>query len=135
MEYSLSLNKFTTTPLRIHHRRVGPVRVGCGRKNLIVARAGGGPSHCEFSSSSSPLNTPLEPNSPTGRFLSGVFLNHRHFFNLAVSDELKHLSSDRDAAFDRMLLSSDSDDAILHRYLLPPSVCFVFGVSCLFLPL
>ncbi|KAL5794746.1 hypothetical protein ACOSP7_003340 [Xanthoceras sorbifolium] len=118
MDYSLSLHK---TPQSLpflpfsHGRFVGKKNIiGVGRNcktQLVVARAG--PSHCEFSSS--PLNTPLEPNSPAGRFLSGVLLNHRQFFNLAVSDELKLLSNDRDAAFNRMFLSSASDEAALHR--------------------
>ncbi|KAK2662730.1 hypothetical protein Ddye_001304 [Dipteronia dyeriana] len=106
MEYSLSLHK----PLPFapfSHRR----RYLIGKSQLVVARAG--PSHCDFSSS--PLNTPLEPNSSAGRFLSAVLLNQRHFFNHAVSDELKHLSNDRNAAFDRMFLSSASDEAALHR--------------------
>ncbi|KAJ0111452.1 hypothetical protein Patl1_01523 [Pistacia atlantica] len=63
-------------------------------QSLVVARAG--PSHCEFSSS--PLNTPIELNSAAGKFLSSVLQNQRQFFNVAVSDELKQLADDRDAA-------------------------------------
>ncbi|KAI9177782.1 hypothetical protein LWI28_019220 [Acer negundo] len=106
MEYSLSFHKaLPFSPFSYRRRFL------IGKSQLLVARAG--PSHCDFSSS--PLNTPLEPNSSAGRFLSTVLLNQRHFFNHAVSDELKQLSNDRNAAFDRMFLSSASDEAALHR--------------------
>ncbi|KAJ4833411.1 hypothetical protein Tsubulata_027374 [Turnera subulata] len=78
----------------------------------VLARAGS--SHCEPSSSSS-LNTPLEPRSAAGRFLSTVFQNQRQFFHAAVADELKLLADDRDAAVTRMAVSSASDEAALHR--------------------
>ncbi|KAJ9176626.1 hypothetical protein P3X46_011917 [Hevea brasiliensis] len=78
---------------------------------VFVARAGF--SHCEPSSSS--LNTPLEPCSAAGKFLSSVFQNQRQLFHVAVADELKLLAEDRDGAVSRMFLSSGSDEAFLHR--------------------
>ncbi|CAL1361681.1 unnamed protein product [Linum trigynum] len=87
---------------------------------VVVARAGS--SHCEPSSSSSSsssssgsLNTPLEPRSAAGRFLSGVFQNQKQLFHLAVADELKLLAGERDDAAARLLRSSGSDEAVLHR--------------------
>lgn len=79
---------------------------------IVVARAGS--SQCEPSSSS--LNTPLELRSGAGKFLSGVFQNQRQLFHVAVADELKLLSDDRDGAVSRMFLSSGSDEASLHRF-------------------
>lgn len=79
-----------------------------------MIKASGGASHCEFSS----LNSPLEPRSLVGKFLSGVFQNHRQLFHVAVQEELKLLSDDRQAALSRMLLASNSDQALLHRFLL-----------------
>ncbi|KAJ9169806.1 hypothetical protein P3X46_017957 [Hevea brasiliensis] len=78
---------------------------------VVVAKAGS--SHCEPSSSS--LNTPLEPRTAAGKFLSSVFQNQRELFHVAVADELKLLADDRDGAVSRMFLSSDSDEAFLHR--------------------
>ncbi|KAF7845601.1 UV-B-induced protein [Senna tora] len=68
-------------------------------------------SECEFSS----LNSPLEPKSDVGKVLSGVLQNHRHKFHVAVAEELKLLVDDRDAALARMLLSTPSHEASLHR--------------------
>ncbi|KAK9188118.1 hypothetical protein WN944_019517 [Citrus x changshan-huyou] len=98
-------------------RSLPPSNSNFGRRRLlrsgVVVQARAGPSPCEFSSS--PLNTPLEPNSPAGKFLSRVLQNQRQYFNLAVSDELKLLANDRDAAVARMSLSSGSDEGPLHR--------------------
>ncbi|XVF81245.1 hypothetical protein PTKIN_Ptkin15bG0140200 [Pterospermum kingtungense] len=80
-------------------------------RNVSSAKASAGASHCDFSS----LNTPLEPTSAPGKFLSGVLQNQRQFFHFAAADELKRLAGDRDAAVSRMFLSSDSDEACLHR--------------------
>ncbi|KAK4270179.1 hypothetical protein QN277_023253 [Acacia crassicarpa] len=76
-----------------------------------VVKASAGANHCEFSS----LNSPLEPKSHVGRFLSGVLLNHRQMFHVAVSEELKLLVDDRDAAVARMALTAGSDEDLLHR--------------------
>ncbi|KAI4356337.1 hypothetical protein L6164_000367 [Bauhinia variegata] len=93
------------------HRK--PPKGGCFdiRRRPVKVKASAGASHCEFGS----LNSPLEPRSPVGKFLSGVLQNHRQLFHVAVGEELKLLSDDRDAAMARMLLNSDSDEALLHR--------------------
>ncbi|XP_044493444.1 UV-B-induced protein At3g17800, chloroplastic-like [Mangifera indica] len=121
MDYSSSLHRTTRTlpflPFAVKPKAPHSLLTNnfTGRRSLhrslVVARAG--PSHCEFSSS--PLNTPIELNSAAGKFLSSVLQNQRQFFNVAVSDELKQLADDRDAAVTRMLLSSGSDEASLHR--------------------
>lgn len=74
-------------------------------------KASAGASHCEFSS----LNSPLEPKSHVGKFLSGVLQNHRQMFHVAVAEELKLLVDDRDAAAARMALTTGSDEDLLHR--------------------
>ncbi|WVZ17841.1 hypothetical protein V8G54_010823 [Vigna mungo] len=83
----------------LHHRR----------RPFIRASAGASP--CEFSS----LNSPLEPRSMVGKFLSGVLQNHPQMFHVAVGEELKLLAEDRDAAHARMVLGSVTDEALLHR--------------------
>ena len=77
---------------------------------LVLASAGA--SHCEFGS----LNTPLDPRSSAGKHLSRVLQNYRQLFHVSVEDELKRLAHDRDAALNRMVLASDSDEALLHRF-------------------
>lgn len=62
------------------------------------------------------LNSPLEPRSLVGKFLSGVLQNHRQLFHVAVGEELKLLADDRDAAHARLILASDSDESLLHRF-------------------
>lgn len=88
-------------------------RVGVGfRRALVVAASGrASRSHCEFSG----LNAPLEPTTPSGRFLSSVFQNDREYFPLAVEKQLEQLAYDRDEAVARMTLSLASDEACLHR--------------------
>ncbi|XP_075649516.1 UV-B-induced protein At3g17800, chloroplastic-like [Castanea sativa] len=82
----------------------------------VIASAGASSHHCESSSSSnSSLNSPLEQRSQAGKFLSSVLQNHRQLFHVAVTEELKLLADDRNAAVSRMLLSSHSDEASLHR--------------------
>lgn len=77
----------------------------------MIKASTGASSHCESSS----LNTPLLPRTQVGKFLSGVLQNHRNLFHVAVQEELKLLADDRDAANSRMLLASESDEALLHR--------------------
>ncbi|OIW21706.1 hypothetical protein TanjilG_08326 [Lupinus angustifolius] len=74
-------------------------------------KASVGPSHCEFSS----LNSPLEPRSLLGKFLTGVLQNHPQLFHVVVKEELKLLSDGRDGAVARMMLTQDSDEGMLHR--------------------
>ncbi|XP_044503586.1 UV-B-induced protein At3g17800, chloroplastic-like [Mangifera indica] len=121
MDCSLSLHKIPNTlpflPFVVKSKAPHsfPPNIFTGRRFLrqshVVVTAG--PSHCEFSSS--PLNTPIELNSAAGKFLSSVLQNQRQFFSVAVSDELKQLADDRDAAVNRMFLSIGSDEASLHR--------------------
>ncbi|KAM7270046.1 hypothetical protein ACFE04_029260 [Oxalis oulophora] len=61
------------------------------------------------------LNTPLTPKSVAGKTLTTVLFNKRHHFNDAVDFHLNKLLDDRHQAFHRMLLSSHSDEASLHR--------------------
>ncbi|XP_028765339.1 UV-B-induced protein At3g17800, chloroplastic [Neltuma alba] len=82
-----------------------------GRSRPINVKASAGASPCEFSS----LNSPLEPKSHVGKFLSGVLQNHRQMFHVAVAEELKLLVDDRDAAVARMALTAGSDEDMLHR--------------------
>lgn len=58
---------------------------------------------------------PLKPTSPAGRSLSGVIQNQPHCFYDAVSEELKRVAEERDAAFARFNLSLGSSEASLHR--------------------
>uniref|UniRef100_A0A2P2JMK1 Uncharacterized protein n=2 Tax=Rhizophora mucronata TaxID=61149 RepID=A0A2P2JMK1_RHIMU len=82
---------------------------------VVVAKAGS--SHCDASNSSSrfSLNTPLEPRSVAGKYLSSVFQNQKQFFHAAAADELKLLANERDEAISRMFLSAGSDEASLHK--------------------
>ncbi|CAI9776604.1 unnamed protein product [Fraxinus pennsylvanica] len=66
---------------------------------------------CEFGG----LNTPLEPKTAAGRFLSGVLLNDREYFHAAVKNQLEQLVADRDEAVARAEYSLGSDVASLHR--------------------
>ncbi|XP_023513957.1 UV-B-induced protein At3g17800, chloroplastic-like [Cucurbita pepo subsp. pepo] len=81
------------------------------KPNSLLVLASAGASHCEFGS----LNTPLDPRSSAGKHLSRVLQNYRQLFHVSVEDELKRLAHDRDAALNRMVLASDSDEALLHR--------------------
>ncbi|KAE8676285.1 3-glucanase family protein [Hibiscus syriacus] len=91
--------------------RTGFTSVDFDAQSVSSVKVSAGPSHCDFSS----LNAPLEPRSAPGKLLSGVLQNQRQFFHFAAADELKRLADDRDAAVARMLVSSDSDEAHLHR--------------------
>jgi len=100
----------------------------------LTVRASAGRRHCEFSS----LNAPLEPRSPVGSFLGGVLQNRRQLFHVVAKEELKMLNDDRDSAIARMVISQDSDEALLHRFLTnseyPLLVLFnyVFALICLY---
>lgn len=85
---------------------------GHRRPLFAVARAGAS-SNCEFSS----LNTPLEPKSAPGKYLSGLLLSDdAEEFQDAVCKQLEQLAADRDDAIRRADLSSRSDEASLHRF-------------------
>lgn len=78
------------------------------KRRALIAVAS---ADCEFSS----LNTPLEPKSFAGKFLSGVLQNDLDYFHVAVGKQLEQLAADRDEAVARMNLSLASDEAALHR--------------------
>ncbi|KAJ8899502.1 hypothetical protein K2173_018476 [Erythroxylum novogranatense] len=93
---------------------VKPRKVGSAAPALrVVARAGFSHSHCEPSSGS--LNTPLEPRSEVGKYLSGLFLNQKQFFHEAVTKELELLAAKRDASLVLLSRDSGSDDDTLYR--------------------
>lgn len=71
----------------------------------------GGSSYCEFSS----LNTPIQPGTPAGRFLSSVLLNERKSFHAAVAETLEKVAVELDEAYARRAVSVDSSEACLHR--------------------
>lgn len=66
---------------------------------------------CDFGG----LNAPLEPRTPSGKFLSGVLLDDRDNFQATARKELERLAADRDEAAARLQLSLGSDEACLHR--------------------
>lgn len=78
------------------------------KRRALIAVAS---ADCEFSS----LNTPLEPQSFAGKFLSRVLQNDLDYFHVAVGKQLEQLAADRDEAVARMNLSLASDEASLHR--------------------
>lgn len=83
------------------------------RRPLVAVARAGASSNCEFSS----LNTPLEPKSAPGKYLSGLLLSDdTEEFQDAVCKQLEQLAADRDGAFRRADLSSSSDEACLHRF-------------------
>lgn len=88
------------------------IQLGSFPKGLTV-RASAGRRHCECSS----LHAPLEPRSLVGKFLGGMLQNRRQLFHMVVKEELKMLNDDRDSAIARMVISQDSDEALLHRFL------------------
>ncbi|XVE72702.1 hypothetical protein DITRI_Ditri11bG0060300 [Diplodiscus trichospermus] len=104
-----SPSNFTFTRRRL--LRTGFTSTAFNNRKIPSVKASAGASHCDFSS----LNAPFEPRSAPGKFLSSVLQNQRQFFHFAAADELKQLAADRDAAVARMFLSSDSDEACLHR--------------------
>lgn len=67
--------------------------------------------YCEFSS----LNTPIEPVTPAGRFLSSVLLNERKSFHDAVAETLEKLVAELDEAYERRELTAGLSEACLHR--------------------
>nr|XP_043609910.1 UV-B-induced protein At3g17800, chloroplastic [Erigeron canadensis] len=115
MEYTLSLSSFNTIILSSQPRRLTnktSVSFSVPKRGRLVAVASAAGNHGgEFSS----LNTPIEPVTPAGRFLSGVLLNEKKCFHDAVAETLEKLVKDVDDAFMRRALTSDSPDALLHR--------------------
>ncbi|CAK9140896.1 unnamed protein product [Ilex paraguariensis] len=87
------------------------VRTSNRRALIVEASAEASRSQCDYSG----LNTPLQPKSPAGKFLSSVLLNDRGYFHVAVAEQLEQLVADSHEALTRMNLSLGSDEACLHR--------------------
>lgn len=94
-----------------YNRRRFTVTLPSNRIPVLIASSISS-SHCEFSS----LNTPLEPKSPAGKYLSGVLQNDRKNFHYAVAKQLEQLVSDRDEALARASFSFGTTDACLYRF-------------------
>ncbi|KAA8550573.1 hypothetical protein F0562_002257 [Nyssa sinensis] len=109
----ISISSFSYTFNYSYNRGFGRPISFSGRRNrrALIAVASAKASHCEFSS----LNTPLEPKSLGGKFLSSVLQNDREYFHVAVAKQLAELAYDRYEAIDRMNLMSASSEACLHR--------------------
>ncbi|ONK58177.1 uncharacterized protein A4U43_C09F9130 [Asparagus officinalis] len=60
------------------------------------------------------VGTPLEPQTPEGKFLCGILKNHPHIFSVAASEQLKELATDRDNALARLEHSAGSSESCLH---------------------
>lgn len=113
-------NRFTFSGLSVEKRRRSAVLVASASNN--GGFSSGGSSYCEFSS----LNTPIEPATPAGRFLSSVLLNERKSFHDAVADTLEKLVAELDEAYARRSLTADSSEAHLHRCVLCSSIFSTF---------
>ncbi|XP_076942053.1 UV-B-induced protein At3g17800, chloroplastic-like [Bidens hawaiensis] len=109
MEYSVNrlvtVNFYSSpSPPKPHtHRRSLPLTKRC-RLRVVVAGASG------YS-----LNTPVEPVTPAGRFLSSVLMNERTAFHDAVAETLEKLVADVDEACKRRVLTAGSSEGVLHR--------------------
>ncbi|PWA39870.1 hypothetical protein CTI12_AA567580 [Artemisia annua] len=91
---------------------VGKLQKKC---RVLVAKYGGYSKYGYYEYNSC-LNTPIEPVTPAGRYLSTVLLNERKSFHDKVAETLEELVADRDEAFLRMMVSGDgSTEAYLHR--------------------
>lgn len=97
-----SPSRFSFSALSVNKRR---------RSTVVVAGASDYSSYCKFSG----LNTPIEPVTPAGRFLSSVLLNERRLFHDAVAETLDRLVADVDEAFARKELTDGSSEGFLHR--------------------
>uniref|UniRef100_A0A5B7AH65 Putative F21O3.2 protein n=1 Tax=Davidia involucrata TaxID=16924 RepID=A0A5B7AH65_DAVIN len=111
--HKLPVPSFNSTFHFSGDRRFGrPISLsGRSNRRALIAVASAEASHCEFSS----LNTPLEPKSLAGKFLSGVLQNDREYFHVAVAKQLVQLAAHRDEAVARMNLTFGSSEACLHR--------------------
>ncbi|KAK6937853.1 Protein of unknown function DUF760 [Dillenia turbinata] len=82
--------------------------------SIVIASSS---SQCESWSGYS-LNSPYEPRSVEGKYLSSVLQNQREFFHVAVAEKLYELKSGKDDAFARFSLSQGSDETCLHSVLI-----------------
>lgn len=87
----------------------GKVRCGSWRRPFVTV-ASADSSKCDFRS----VETPLEPRSSAGKFLSGILKNHPHIFNVAAAEQLEELAAERNGAFVRREQSLGSTDSYLH---------------------
>ncbi|KAK6940484.1 Protein of unknown function DUF760 [Dillenia turbinata] len=81
---------------------------------VIANSSSSSSSQCESWSGHS-LNSPYEPRSVEGKYLSSVLQNQRGIFHVAVAETLYELNSGKDDAFARFNLSQGSDEACLRR--------------------
>ncbi|KAI3667908.1 hypothetical protein L6452_42978 [Arctium lappa] len=121
----ITVSRSSPSPINTHRRLTGRFQAFSGfsgakrcRSAVVVASAGnyggfgsGGGGYCEFSS----LNTPIQPRTPAGRFLSSVLLNERKSFHAAVAEALEKVAVELDEACARRSVSVDSSEACLHR--------------------
>ncbi|KAL2470702.1 Protein of unknown function (DUF760) [Abeliophyllum distichum] len=111
---SYSKPRFSFPSLPCNPRRpISTVNFHTDRRPLVVVACSYSNSNneCKFGG----LHTPLEPTTAAGRFLSGVLLNDRECFHVAVRNQLEQLVTDRDEAVARAEFSLGSDVASLHR--------------------
>ncbi|XXG41479.1 hypothetical protein AAC387_Pa01g1928 [Persea americana] len=86
-------------------------KVGCGSwRSPFVTFASADCSKCYSRS----VETPLEPRSSAGKFLSGILKNHPHIFNVAAAEQLEELAAERNGAFARREQSLGSTESCLH---------------------
>lgn len=76
-----------------------------------MAAASGKSSSCEFSG----LNTPLEPVTAAGRFLSGVLQDNLKSFHVAAAEELRKLAAATDETGAGLGFGFGKDGASLYR--------------------
>ncbi|KAJ0971881.1 hypothetical protein J5N97_019840 [Dioscorea zingiberensis] len=104
------------TPFRLSSNSQGLFRMrrirsfGAKRVPAIFVMASGDSNECDWRS----VGTPLEPQSPEGKFLCGILKNHPHIFRAAAAEQLKELALERESAFARWEHSVGSSESSLH---------------------
>ncbi|KAJ6811588.1 UV-B-induced protein-like, chloroplastic [Iris pallida] len=66
-------------------------------------------------SKSGSVGTPLEPQTPQGKFLCGILKNQPDIFSFTANKQLEELATSRDSSFARWERSSDSSESYLHK--------------------
>uniref|UniRef100_A0A1D1XJ86 UV-B-induced protein At3g17800, chloroplastic n=1 Tax=Anthurium amnicola TaxID=1678845 RepID=A0A1D1XJ86_9ARAE len=93
----------------VKFRGIRSPATGRGRRLLTIASA---ESHkCESIS----VGTPLVPESPAGKFLSGILNDHPHVFHVAAAEQLEDLALQRESAVARRDHSLGSAESHLHE--------------------
>ena len=82
----------------------------CPRAPVLVTAASAKSNEYESRS----VGTPLEPQTPEGKFLCGILKNHPHIFSVAASEQLEELATDRNNALARWERSAGSSESCLH---------------------